>query len=309
MSDTLSTDVKPTKNAFGLPTGELYGESPEEEVVEVQEEDHVEDEPEPQEAVSEETESEEPEEDILSYAFDEDDSEPVSEESEVDKLRYQVSVLEGRLDEQRQFLDKDIKQEAQETDEDEGLDFSNPQFRNAVAEKLQEDPSLLPVLMEEMMDRKLKAQARKLESLEAKAVETDVSIEQENQLKRNLLEGLLAAKSLGGIEEKIVEQVTEAVRTQDVRKSALLSYLEKNPSFAQSAEGVQAAVVVLAKRAEARAQKKGVDISMSKTPASNRGNRMMDKQDKPSQEKSWEEQKIESLLTKKAHPLDGLLGR
>ena len=155
MSDTLSTEVKPIKNAYGLPTGErplegLNPDPPAEEVVEeieevVEEEVQYEEEP-----VEPEQEEITEEEDFLALTLGTSEPEPVSEESEVDRLRREVDVLKGHLEAHTQSLDKNIKEEAKEV-EDEDLDWSNPQFVSAINEKLQENPDLLTVLMNEMI--------------------------------------------------------------------------------------------------------------------------------------------------------------
>jgi len=306
MSD-LSTEIKPIKNAYGLPTGELNRVAPleieeEEEIQEeeVEEEEEYEEEP--------EVEEEEEDEDILSYALDEPEKpKEASPESELDRLRRQVSVLEGRLEEQSRNLDRGIKKEAEDIEEDEDLDFSDPRFRAAIGEKLQDDPSLVPVLLQELVDRKLKAQAKKFEQMEAKSKESEVSIEQANRLKKNLYDGLSAAQGLGDLEKRIVEQVGEAVAARDPSKSVLLRYLADKPHLADSAEGIEGAVATLARRAEARAKKKGIDIStVTKVPASDRSNRMMEKQTKKTTEEDWNEQQVNRLLTKKQSPLDNL---
>lgn len=313
MSDYIATEVRPAKNAYGLPTGEggfdtepLESSEEVEAVEEVQEPiGGVEEEVVPEvEAQSEEEE----EEDILKYLADEPE-ETVSEESEMDRLRRELAVLQGHLEEQRQLLDGRIKEEADTTvEEDTDIDLKNPQFRKAIQERLEEDPSLVFPLMEEIMDRKFKTISKKLEARERVEQETEVSIEQQNRLKESLYKGLSAASELGEVEKRIVEQVQEAVASRDPSRSVLLVELEKHPELANSPEGIEATVVRLARRAELRARNKGVEIaSGSKPTASDRSNRMMKKQTQPSEEVDPVEETFKRLMATRKGNLDKLL--
>jgi len=291
--ELISNDIKPMKNEFGLPTGEFNGEY-QEEVEEVQVapeviEQEVIEEP---EVVVPEPEEKEEEEDLLTLAFSDDpvEEEEVSEESELDRLRTRLAQMEGSLEEQRKFFDNKIVNEPvqePEPEEEEDYDFSNKEFRERIGEIVSEDPSTIPVIMQEMLDKKLAKYAKKMELLEQQAQASNKGAEQLNQMKATLYKGLTAAQALGDLEAKIVGQVEAAAKTGDLGKSVLLQYLSKNPHLAQTAEGIQDAVQLLARKAEIRAMKKGLDISsLTKQPASTRSNRMYEKQTTQTTEES-----------------------
>jgi len=295
--ELISNDVKPIKNSFGLPTGELNGEyQPEEDELSAQElisQEEPVDEP---VAVEEElplTEDviEEPEEDLLTLALAEEVPEVVeSDTSELDKLRQDNLRMQGALDERRAMLDNDIQATepvVEEDDDDADIDFTSKEFREKVGELLEKDPSLIPVIMQEMMDRKLKAHAKQLDRLETKAKQDTNNVQQVDRLKQNLYEGLSAAEGLGELERRIVDQVAQVRGPQDIQKSVLLMELAKNPHKAASPEAITETVMTLARKAELSARKKGLDISsLTKQPASNRSNRMLEKQKQTTEETS-----------------------
>ena len=220
MSDVLSTEFKPTKNAYGIPTGEpmrLPTETPTEEME--QSDDVVQDTEEQEEDLSTAVEEQETEEDILTATLSPDPVQVESEEPELDRLRRQVDLLEGRLLGQTDVLDRSIKREAEEvSDVEEESDYLNPQFRKAVEEKLQEDLGLVPALVNDMIDKRFKVYGEKLESFEKSRSESAINMEQTKTLQRNLYEGFNRAEALGGLEKKLVEEVQLAVETGDPKQ-------------------------------------------------------------------------------------------
>jgi len=141
-ADVISNDVKPIKNSFGLPTGELYeGNQIDEEIQqeEVQTAPIEEEEAEVlEEAVAEEEITEEPEEDVdlfeqaLASEVKEDTSDTLSE---LDRLRQRNAQLEGALEERRTMLDQSIQTETvEEAPEEEEIDFTSKAFREKIGE-------------------------------------------------------------------------------------------------------------------------------------------------------------------------------
>ena len=312
--DVLSNDIKPIKNSFGLPTGALneLGHQTEEEPTVL---DAIETQPIEEEVVEAEIEKEEEvEPDILDFLGEEEPAAvEVTDASEMDRLRTEVARLQGAQEEQRRRFDDQIRHEqvAPEPEEEDDFDWENPEFADKVGQILEENPKVLPVLLNQMMDKKLKSMASKMEAMETQSVTTETQQKQADMLRGNLREGLMAAAELGETERRLVEQVRDVEATGDYSKSAFLQYLSKNPSFANSAEGVKVAVQALARQAEASARKKGLDISsMTKPKASDRSNRMLDKQTKPTADDKSDtpEKFLAEMKALNRHPLADLMG-
>lgn len=172
------------------------------------------------------------------------------EQSEIDRLRQQMSEMNSRLEASVSKAEKEIKEEEEETFED--IDWTSPAIVKVFAEELNMDEeeaakfakisgNLATVVTQSTI-------GRKVEKLESKLSQEELKKKHDAAYERswnNLQMGMRDAREKGGLEAEVVEEF-EILK----EKSSFGDYFIRHPEVVSSKESVTRAIMSIAREAE-----------------------------------------------------------